>query len=44
MSLIRQGAMKWLPAMSEEEGVEGMTARGGGKFSVGADEEGGASV
>ena len=41
---IWQGTMKWLPAVSEEEGVEGMTARGGGKLSVGADKEGGASV
>ena len=36
--------MKWLPTMTEEEGVEGMTTRGGGKFGVGADKEGGASV
>ena len=25
---IRQGVMKWLPAMSAEEGVEGMATRG----------------
>ena len=39
-----QGAMKWLPSMSKEERVEGMTARGVGEFGVGADKEGGASV
>ncbi|MPC43858.1 hypothetical protein E2C01_037511 [Portunus trituberculatus] len=28
--------MKWLPTMTKEEGVEGMTPRGGGKFGVGS--------
>ena len=36
--------MKWFPTLPEEEGVQGMAARGGGKFGVGADKEGGASV
>ena len=44
MGLIRYGVSKWLPALPEEEGVEGMAAGGGGEFGVGADQEGGASV
>ena len=44
VDLIWHRAMKWLPAMTKEEGVEGMTSMGGGKFSVDLDEEGGACV
>ena len=44
MGLIWSKAKKWCPTLSEEEGVGGVAAGGGCKFSVGADKKGGASM